>query len=239
MILNSVYRFSWVAVLVPLLVFGCAQQRTPQEIQPEPFKLRDVAKSDVDTVVEVHQKEIFRHLRALMKKLYRRNPREWKKTGKPSMEGIVDRVFNGKNNWRFEELEGKTGTDCISLAFDNDYRGDRVLAFTVGIASMLYATYDNKSEFFVIDDVNPQKLYNGARNVEVAVWKLSNDSTPSGEPYLLSNSTVGEPRNLSFERLFGKIIGAQDILARIVADKTNRRIKFVIQTVIPKVFLPI
>ncbi len=46
-------------------------------------------------------------------------------------------------------------------------------------------------------------------------------------------------KNLSFERLFGKLIAIQDDTAQLNANATNRAIKNVIQGVAKFVFLPI
>ena len=99
--------------------------------------------------------------------------------------------------------------------------------------------FDDKTEFFVLDDLHPQGLYNAARNVEIAVWKLSNARTPQGELYLLSNDGAGPVQNLSFEREFGKVIASLDVLSKIVADKENRTVIKMIQSVTTAVFLPI
>ncbi len=45
--------------------------------------------------------------------------------------------------------------------------------------------------------------------------------------------------NLSFEREFGKLIGIEDTLAKIVEDKSNRAIRFGVVNVASMVFLPI
>jgi hypothetical protein len=45
------------------------------------LKFSSFLKTDIDTVAEIHQQGGFSHLRTLMEKLYRRNPREWKKGG--------------------------------------------------------------------------------------------------------------------------------------------------------------
>jgi hypothetical protein len=55
--------------------------------------------------------------------------------------------------------------------------------------------------------------------------------------FLLSTGNADEV-NLSFERLFGKMINAQDMMAQIIADRTNRQIKNVIQSVVTA-FIPI
>jgi len=56
---------------------------------------------------------------------------------------------------------------------------------------------------------------------------------------LLSNEATGPVINLSYEREFGKVIASLDILSKIAADKTNRTVVKVIQTVATAVFLPI
>ena len=124
------------------------------------------------------------------------------------------------------------------LAFRDDYTGDRVLAYVGGLGSMMQTAFNDKTEFFVLDDLDPQRLYNAARNVEIAVWKLSNTRAAQGEFFLLSNETAGPLRNLSFEREFGKIIGSLDVLSKIIADKENRTIVKVIQSLATAVFLP-
>lgn len=203
------------------------------------LKISSLAKTDIDTVAEIHQQESLGHLRTLMEKLYRRNPREWKKAGQPSAEGAVAHAFDAGHDWRFPELQGKRGAECLYLAFHEGYQGDRVLAFITGLATMVMASYNDKGEFYVLDELDAQKLYNSARNVEIAVWKLSNTRDARGDLFLLSNDNEAGIRNLSFEREFGKLIAQQDTLARIIAEKTNRTIVRVVQSMATAVFLPI
>ena len=225
--------------LCALLLAACAQQNTTPPRTGGGFEPTQLAKSDIDRVAEAHQREIFTNLRALAEKLYRRNPRELKKSGLPNVEAGIARIFEGRHEWKFPELQGKRGSDAIHLAFRDDYAGDRVLAFVAGVGSMMQSAFNDKTAFFVIDDLDPQRLYNAARNVEIAVWKLSNAHTAQGDLYLLSNETAGPVRNLSFEREFGKIIGSLDVLSKIIADKENRTIVKVIQSLASAVFLPI
>jgi hypothetical protein len=221
------------------LLSACASSGTAPPQSGGGFHPAQLAKSDIDRVAEAHQREIFIDLRVLAEKLYRRNPRELKKSGLPNVEAGLARIFEGRHEWKFPELQGKRGTDAIHLAFRDDYTGDRVLALVAGLGGMMQAAFNDKTEFFVIDDLDPQRLYNAARNVEIAVWKLSNARMAPGDLYLLSNEPTGPVRNLSFEREFGKIIGSLDILSKIIADKENRTIVKVIQTLASAVFLPI
>jgi hypothetical protein len=212
-------------------------------VPPKPtggaFSLSQLAKTDIDRVIEAHQAEIFLNLRLLCEKLYRRNPRELKKSAQANVASGVARIFEGRHGWRFAELQGWRDAPAIQLAFREDYRGDRVLAFVAGLGGMIQTAFHDRTEFFVLDDVDPQGLYNAARNVEIAVWKLSNNRTALGEPYLLSNEAAGPVQNLSFEREFGKVIGSLDVLSKIVADKQNRTIAKVIQSLATAVFLPV
>ena len=104
---------------------------------------------------------------------------------------------------------------------------------------MIFLSYNAKTEFYLTDSLDAQKLYNSARNIEIAAWKLSNARDARGEPLILSNEASGEVLNLSFEREFGKMIAYQDIMAEVAAQRTNRTIRRVVQTVAAMAFLPI
>ena len=195
------------------------------------FRASDLAKSDIDSAAEVHSKECLASARLLMEKLYRRND--------SSMDAALARAFDARSEFRFAELGNARGTDAIMLALKPDYAGDRVFAFGVGLASMVFLAYNGKTEFYMTDSLDPQKLYNSARNIEIAAWKVTNARDQRGDPLLLTNDAAGDVRNLSFEREFGKMIGYQDVMAQIAAQRTNRMIRRVVQSVATAVFLPI
>ena len=161
-----------------------------------------------------------------------------KQRGRRTPQAAAARLFADPSRARFEELGEARGVDAVRLAFAADFAGDRVLAFVYGLVTMLMQAYGNRREFYVLDELDPQKLYNAARNVEIAVWKLASDRDTGGEPLLLSNAIEEDVTNLSYERLFGKIIARQDLLAEIVADRTNRTVRHVVQRMASAVFLP-
>jgi hypothetical protein len=107
------------------------------------------------------------------------------------------------------------------------------------LTGMVMASYDYKTAFYVVDRVEPQKLYNAARNIEVAVWKLSNAKLANGNKVLVSNSIEADIQNLSFEREFGKLIANQDLLALIIEDRSSRTFSRIIQNATAFRFLPI
>ena len=225
-------------IFLPLLA-GCVTTGTTPRKPVSGFDPNQIAKSDIDRVAEAHQREVFASLKLLTGKLYRRNPREWRKGGQASLEAAVARIFEANHEWKFAELENKRGTDAIHLAFREDYAGDRVLAFIAGLGGMVQTAFNDKTELFLLDDLDPQALFNAARNVEIAVWKLSNAQAPGGELVLLSNEGAGPVKNLSFEREFGKVIGSLDLLSKIIADKTNRIVAKVFQNLATAIFLPV
>jgi hypothetical protein len=203
------------------------------------FSASDLLKSDIDNVAEVHLRESIASAKLLMEKLYRRNPRELRKSGIATPEAAVARAFDPRYAWRFPELNNVRGIDALQLAFRPDFAGDRVFAFGVGLGSMISQAYNDKTQFFLTDALDAQRLYNAARNVEIAAWKLASARGPNGEPLLLSNEISAEGANLSFEREIGKLVAYQDALALVMAQRTNRTIRRVTQTLATAVFLPL
>jgi len=228
-----------VCIALATVLAACAPQGTVPAKSPQGITPSQFVKSDIDRVTEAHQREIFANLRVLTEKLYRRNPRELRKGRAATLDMAVARIFEGEHQWNFAELKGQRGTAAIHLAFRDDYAGDRVLAFSAGLGGMIQSAFRDKTEFFVLDDLDAQNLYNAARNVEIAVWKLSHARDARGELYLLSNEGAGPVPNLSFEREFGKVIASLDVMSKIVADKTNRTVVKVVQSLATAVFLPI
>lgn len=228
------------ALLCLALLAGCAQSG-PVGQSVANFDPKQIAKADIDRVADAHRRELFASLRVLAVKLYRRNPQEWKKGGYASLDDALDKLLDPRSGWRLPALGDRFGTDAILLALSADYSGDRVAAFITGLGGMLDAAFDNKTEFFLLDELDPQKLYNSARNIEIAAWKLANAKDASGNLLLLSNeaATPNQPANLSFEREFGKMIGNLDLLAKLIADKSNRTLAHVSQSLATAMFLPV
>ncbi len=227
-----------------LLLAGCAQTsdtvRTVGSSAPS-FDPKQVGKSDLDRVADAHRRATCARLRVLAEKLYRRHPREWKKAGHASIEKALDRLLDPRTGWRVPDAAGRTGTDAILLSLQAEFEGDRVAVFIAGMGGMLNAAFEEKTEFFMFDELNAQKIHNSARNLEIAAWKLANARDAGGAPLLLSNEIPppGQPANLSFEREFGKMIGNLDILSALLAEKGHRIIARVVQNLATAVFLPV
>lgn len=223
--------------LAPLLLDGCATRVGPSGQKEMRFEPRYLAKTEIDRVIDTDRAEVLAGLHRIAGKLYKRNPREWKKSGQPSREAAMARLFAGGVD--FPELEGRQEGAAVLLALSPEYQGDRVLGVMAGLLGMVYASFENKDDFYVLDDLNEQKLYNCARNVEIAIWKMSSARSATGELLLLSNELDPANPNLSFEREFGKVIGLLDFLSRIVADKNGRTVTRLTQSIATALFLPV
>jgi hypothetical protein len=197
-----------------------------------------LGKTDFDRLAEVQMRENSQSLRLLMIKLYKRNPRELKKSTSDNVDVMVDWVFEGGHGWKFRQIQEAQGSEALNMAFSPEYQGDRVLPLIVGLQTMLVKAHGGKSEFFMTDSIDPQSVYNAARNVEIAVWKLSNARDEHGQLYLLSNEMNETERNLSFEREFGKIVGRLDLFAVALSEKSQRMISRVAQNLATALFLP-
>jgi hypothetical protein len=212
------------------------KRKAPAESE---FRAAELLKSDVDAAAELHLQESLASTRLLMEKLYRRNPRELKKSGFLTAEAAVARGFDPRYGFRLPELKGAHGIEAIQLALRPEYAGDRVFAFSVGLAGMIVLAYGDKIEIYLTDALDAQKLYNAARNVEIAAWKLANARDAQGQLLLLSNEAAADVQNLSFEREVGKLIAYQDVMARVTAQRTNRIIRRSTQFIATAVFLPL
>ncbi len=226
-------------IVLVLTLAGCQSYSARDEpVLGRGFEFSDIAKADVDMVAEVNVRHSMKYLRELARKLYVRNPNEWRRAGHASPAAALKTLFGPARKDPYPGLQNKRSSDAIGLAFDETFHGDRVAAFTYGMYTMLLDGYGGKSRFYLPDRLDPQKLHYLARNFEIAFWKLGHDQRADGRLFLLSNSFEGSG-NLSFERIAGKLIGLQDHMAQVVAESSNRKIKNVIQSVASAVFFPI
>ena len=230
-------------VFVAMLLSGCMTGKPASGAKSIPVRedspsIGQLGKTDFDHLTDVEVRENTQSLQTLMVKLYKRNPHELRKSTTDSAEQMAKSVFEGQHDWRFKGINEAQGIEAIQQAFHPDFSGDRVLSFIVGLQTMLLKAHGGRSDFYFTDHVDPQKIYNAARNVEIAVWKLSNAHDERGQLYLLTNEINDSERNLSFEREFGKIIGSLDLYAIALAEKQKYSLVRVVQTLATALFLP-
>ena len=202
------------------------------------YEFRNLAKSDTDLVADEFIAESRALVLELMVKLYKRNPDQLRKIPGMTVEGRMAQLRVSRGQLLFDELDNRQGIDAMNLAFDPAYRGDRVFALVVGLGGMLRQAYGYKPEMFIYDQLNAPALRTSAQNVEVLSWKLRNTRKPDGGFYLISHEYNGRVDNLSFERLFGKLIVLQDVMARIAGDADDRAVTAAVHTV-SRVFIPL
>lgn len=197
-----------------------------------------LAKLDQDRMADYEIRENIESLKILMLKLYKRNPNQLKKTTSDNAEQAVNWFFYGGHEWDFKEINQATDFKAVYQAFDPKFNGDRVLSLIAGLYTMLVKAHGDKTEFFITDSIDPQNLYNMARNIEISMWMLSTKKDGKGNLLLISNEINDEVANLSFEREFGKMIGRLDYFAYTLSEKTERVITRMIQNVTTGILLP-
>lgn len=233
-------RYFLILFLFFLLSNGCSNSPLSNSPEKRKFHIKHLAKNSISNVLDIQAYQLRQLLMELMIKLYKRNPKQLNRSPFNSIEKNVTRVFGQQHDWAFKQLNYKQSIDALQMTFDESYQGDRVFPFIVGLSSMLIKAYGNKTDFYILDKVDAQKLYDSARNIEIAVWKLTHAKDKSGELLLYSNSLPHETTYLSYERLFGKLISIQDTSAIIIENKSKRIIRKVLKNIAVTVaFIPI
>ena len=202
------------------------------------YELKNLAKSDVDLVTDEFIAESRRLVRELTAKLYKRNPAELGKTPGMTIEKRLALLQNTAGELNFVELAGRQETDALELVFNPHFDGDRVFALVVGLGGMLRHAYGYNEESFLFDSLEAEPLWASAHNVEVLAWKLGNNRRDNGDPWLITSEYRGVTDNLSFERLFGKLIVLQEMMARIAGDADDRRVTRAVHAA-GSVFIPL
>src|SRR5690606_22680956 len=158
----SVTGYGACLILASAMLAACATSQPaeggraiPQQDDRSSFS--QLGKTDFDRLADVEMRENTRSLKLLMIKLYKRNPHELRKSTRDSAEQMAERVFEQQQDWKFEAINEAQDTRAIFLAFDPDYQGDRVLPFIVGLQTMLIKAHGGKSEFYLPDNIDPQR----------------------------------------------------------------------------------
>ena len=228
----------WLAILLMLAIAGCATKMGKDGRTESTVDVKYLAKTEVDRIADTVRSDSVDGLLLIADKLYKRNPKEWKKAGLASREAALERL-SLRNQRSWPELAGAREGPAAALAFSEMFSGDRVAALMFGLLTMTDAAFEHKDEFYILDALDERKLYNCARNMEVAIWKLSTDRDAAGELFLLSNELDPANRNVSYEREFGRLIGLLDFMAKIVADRNGRTISRAAQSITTMIFLPV
>lgn len=220
-------RFTIIAALLALA--GCAS--TAGSVAPvrgpgprtEPMSADQMAQTDFNRAMTVAMRDNLSSMDVLAAKLYRRNPREWRRTGQASHDAAVAALQRAiETQTPPAGLNGLRDIQILAVSLDPAYQGDRVAAFIYGMADTIIAAHDGKTRFYVASNLDAQRLYNAARNIETAAWLLASRRDINGLPLLYANEMSAEHTNLSFEREFGALIGRLDLVANLVGENVRR-----------------
>jgi len=203
---------------------GCASNAptTRGTVQGDEFGKGELIQSDGNRLTQHVMQANRRSLLLLADKLYRRNPAEWRKTAasREAALALLESAMLSGQPWA--PLGESRDVAALSLALAPEFTGDRVAAFVLACNDTIVTAHGGKREFYYLDGIDSQHIYNAARNIETALWILNTRKDASGQPLLLANEIGPDNRNLSFEREFGKIIGRLDLLASYMTERYRR-----------------
>lgn len=179
--------------------------------------------TDFNRTVTVAMQANLSSLYALLDKLYKRNPREWRKSGRADHAAATAAVRRAiEQRVPPADLLGLRDIELLAVALDPDYQGDRVFALVYGLADTIIAAHNDRTRVYALDVLNGAHVYNAARNVEAAAWLLTSRRDAQGQPLLLANEMSGDVANLSFEREFGALIGRLDLISSLLGENSRR-----------------
>lgn len=141
-------------------------------------------------------------LRKLMLQLYQCNQKDLLKSTKVSAEELVQWVFEGPFGWKFEAIRRVQSVDALSLSFNEQYQGDRILPLITGLHTMLVSAYGGENDFKFTKTISPKHLYDAAHNIEMTRLKLIN---PSNDVHHFNANCTSEQIN-EIETTFTNII---------------------------------
>ncbi|HEY0297118.1 MAG TPA: hypothetical protein VGC69_17440 [Bordetella sp.] len=209
-----------------LLLAGCSSTPPGKDggtPNGESMSVDQMVQTDFNRTVTMAMRDNLNGLYVLLDKLYRRNPREWRKSGQADEKAAVQRVKTLiEQRQPPAGLAGLRDVQILAVALNPNYSDDRVAAFVYGLADTIIAAHGDKVRFHALDVLDGQRIYNAARNVEAADWLLSTRRAPGGGPLLLSNEMGDGKVNLSFEREFGALIGRLDLEANLLGENIRR-----------------
>jgi len=206
-------------------LLGCASAPTPHgAVDGDAFHAQELLQTDSNRMATLAMRDNLHSLWTLLDKLYQRNPGEWKKTAASRGAAVAQVRTAVLQRQPWVPLQGLRDVQGLSLALQGDFQGDRAAAFVYAAADMLVQAHGDKVSFTLVDGLDPQHLFNAARNMEIASWILNTRKNSVGQPLLLANHLSDQERNLSFEREMGKVIGRLDLLARYSTERYRRSV---------------
>jgi hypothetical protein len=202
---------------------GCSSMHDTQ--RAEPYNNQEWLQSGANRIANLSLRDNLQSVRRVQSTLYKRNPREWRKSA-ASMDEATQRAWDAVlKGPPLPELKGATGIDAIRLAFDTGpqgYQGDRVAALVYGWTSMLKQANGDTWDQTMVDGVNAENSFRAARNFEISLWLISSKTGPDGQPLLLATEISDRGRNLVADRELSKVVARLDLLAAQADEKYRR-----------------
>ncbi|UGA37044.1 hypothetical protein JOS77_23205 [Chromobacterium haemolyticum] len=133
--------------LAALLLSACAYTPVQKPVAGDDFRGNELGQSSANRTANLAMRDNLASLQTLLEKLYKRNPKEWRKTGAADYPAAMRQVMSAiRNNAPLPALAGQRSIAAMSAAFDPGFGGDRAGALIYGMGSMLVDAYGGRTE---------------------------------------------------------------------------------------------
>jgi len=122
-------RHALVLLVLAAVLTACSTRMGRDGKSETTVDAKYLAKTEIDRIADASRDEVINGLMLIADKLYKRNPKEWKKSGQASREAAVARLKRRlQNNW--PEFNGARAGKAAALAARLAEHYDRVAALS-------------------------------------------------------------------------------------------------------------
>ncbi len=208
----------WAVYCCTFFLVACTSTPAPNgKVETASLSSKELVQSDVNRMATIAMADNLEALSQLASRLYDHNPSQLKKSGLDKNAAIarLNNAIKSRTPWK--NLGEKRALDAVALSLSPGFKGDRVAAFVYAASDIFIQAQGDRVEFYLLNGLDAQKLYNAARDVDKASQWLTTKNNPKIYALAMSNEDAKY-----YDKVFGKIIGRLDTLEEFVTEKYRR-----------------
>lgn len=219
-LLSTVKRMSHILTICICTFFLVACTSTPSpkgKVETASLSTKELVQSDVNRMATIAMSDNLDALFQIANRLYDHNPSQLNKSGLDKKAAIARLSHAIKTRTPWKSLGDKRALDAVVLSLSPGFKADRVAAFIYATSDIFILAQGDRIEFYLLNGLDAQKLYNAARDVDQASQLLMTKNNPQIYALAMSNDDAKY-----YDKAFGKIIGRLDTLGEFVTEKYRR-----------------
>ncbi len=203
-----------------LYATGCsATKKTPApygEVEGNNMHTQELLQSDVNRIATISVRNNLVYLQRIKAVLYELNPDSLTQSGLSAEES--ERLFWQALQQRkplIADQEEWRGLKAVEVALSDEFKGDWVALYSFGLTDILLNGFNYRTDLYLINGMDSQKLYNSARELEVATQMLR---TRASKKRIIPDQN----KDARIERAIGAVVATVDLLAVYNTEKYRR-----------------